>query len=33
VGGGFESTPHPIWLRDRCRYASHPSEEGIFLGG
>ena len=33
VGRGFETTTHPVWLRDRCRCASHPSEEVIFLGG
>jgi len=32
VGGSFEATTHPVWLRDRCRWASHPSQEWIFLG-
>jgi len=29
VGNNFEGTTHPVWLRDRCRSASHPSQEGI----
>ena len=30
--GWVVAATHPVWLRDRCRCASHPSREGIFLG-